>query len=67
MLAAMPPTPPPRPPERFVCPICGCEAYEKVWVTGRNGRPVISDIHRVGDEGRDSLREEMATIIKGEQ
>ena len=39
----MPPTPPPRPPERFLCPICGCEAYQKVWVTGRNGRPVETD------------------------
>ena len=36
-------------------------------VVEENGRPVISDIHRVGDEGRDSLREEMANIIKGEQ
>ena len=35
-------------------------------VVEEDGRPVISDIHRVGDEGRDSLREEMATIIKGE-
>ncbi|MDS7597339.1 hypothetical protein [Agrobacterium tumefaciens] len=35
-------------------------------VIEEDGRPVINDIHRVGDEGRDSLREEMATIIKGE-
>lgn len=35
-------------------------------VIEEDGRPVISDIHRVGDEGRDSLREEMANIIKGE-
>lgn len=35
-------------------------------VIEENGQPVISDIHRVGDEGRDSLRAEMAAIIKGE-
>lgn len=35
-------------------------------VIEEDGRPVINDIHRVGDEGTDSLREEMATIIKGE-
>ncbi len=35
-------------------------------VVEEDGRSVISDIHRVGDEGTDSLREEMANIIKGE-
>ncbi|SCX27901.1 hypothetical protein DSM25558_4326 [Agrobacterium sp. DSM 25558] len=35
-------------------------------VVEEDGKPVINDIHRVGDEGRDSLLQEMANIIKGE-
>ena len=35
-------------------------------VITEDGKPVIKDIHRVGDEGRDSLLQEMANIIKGE-
>lgn len=35
-------------------------------VIEEDGKPVINDIHRVGDEGRDSLQQEMTTIIKGE-
>lgn len=35
-------------------------------VIEEDGKPVISDIHRVGDEGRDSLVQEMTNIIKGE-
>ena len=35
-------------------------------VIEEGGKPVIDDIHRVGDEGRDSLRKEMADLIKGE-
>jgi len=35
-------------------------------VIEEDGKPVINDIHRVGDEGRDSLQQEMANIIKGE-
>ncbi len=35
-------------------------------VIEEDGRPVINDIHRVGDEGRDSLLQEMTNIIKGE-
>lgn len=35
-------------------------------VIEEDGKPVINDIHRVGDEGRDSVLQEMANIIKGE-
>ncbi|UHS61515.1 hypothetical protein HRR99_08305 [Agrobacterium vaccinii] len=35
-------------------------------VVEEDGKPVINDIHRVGDDGRDSLLQEMANIIKGE-
>ncbi|TBN08476.1 hypothetical protein EYC79_21805 [Agrobacterium cavarae] len=35
-------------------------------VIEEDGKPVINDIHRVGDEGRDSVQQEMANIIKGE-
>lgn len=35
-------------------------------VIEEDGKPVINDIHRVGDDGRDSLVQEMANIIKGE-
>jgi hypothetical protein len=35
-------------------------------VIEEGGKPVIDDIHRVGDEGRDSLRKEMTGLIKGE-
>lgn len=35
-------------------------------VIEESGNPVIDDIHRVGDEGRDSLRKEMADLIKGD-
>jgi hypothetical protein len=35
-------------------------------VIDENGKPVIDDIHRVGDGERDSLLEEMHSIAKGE-
>jgi hypothetical protein len=35
-------------------------------VKDEDGKPVISDIHRVGEDGRDSVLEEMAGIAKGE-
>lgn len=35
-------------------------------VIEEGGKSVINDIHRVGDDGRDSLLQEMANIIKGE-
>lgn len=35
-------------------------------VVDEDGKPVISDIHRVGDDGTDSLVVEMDGIIKGE-
>ncbi|WP_313616987.1 hypothetical protein [Agrobacterium sp.] len=36
-------------------------------VIEENGKPVIDDIHRVGDDGTDSLLVEMDGIIKGEE
>lgn len=35
-------------------------------VIDEGGKPVINDMHRVGDDGRDSLLQEMAVIAKGE-
>ncbi|MNE90409.1 hypothetical protein D3C80_1879170 [compost metagenome] len=35
-------------------------------VVEEDGKPVIEDIHRVGDDGTDSLVVEMDGIIKGE-
>jgi hypothetical protein len=35
-------------------------------VIDEGGKPVINDMHRVVDDGRESLRQEMAEIAKGE-
>ena len=34
-------------------------------VIEEDGKPVINDIHRVGDEGRDSVQQEMAKHHQG--
>lgn len=35
-------------------------------IIDEGGKPVINDMHRVGDDGRDSVLSEMAEIAKGE-